>query len=235
MWRDGEHMNEQELLIQRFLDDDLTPEERVAFLHAVDLDPTLRRRWLNLEMVVAEAARLPKLTPSLKFLNELKAKVAPSSPSWWERVWAVVTRPRTLEWNLAGGMAAACVVLVAVVGLLRVMPERVVEVPVTTVPTQTIAAGTPQAGPPQVFVRLVLLQPGARSVSVAGDFNGWNPANTPLERSDGGMWTATIPLKPGRYQYMFVIDGKQWIADPLATEEATDGFGSQNAVLDVDI
>lgn len=227
-------MNEQELLIQRFLDDDLMPEERVAFLQAVDLNPMLRRRWLNLEMVVAEAVRLPRLTPSLKFFNELKAKVAPPDPSWWERVWGVVTTPRTLEWNLAGGMAVVCAVLVAVAGLLRVMPERVVEVPVATVPSQTIAAGIHQEAP-QVFVRLVLLQPGARSVSVAGDFNGWNPANTPLERSDGGMWTATIPLKPGRYQYMFVIDGKQWIADPLATEEATDGFGSQNAVLDVEI
>ncbi|OQW63105.1 MAG: hypothetical protein BVN29_17815 [Nitrospira sp. ST-bin5] len=87
----------------------------------------------------------------------------------------------------------------------------------------------------KVFVRLVLLQPGAQSVSVAGDFNGWNPEQTKLERSEGGMWTATIPLKPGRYQYMFVIDGKQWIADPLADEASGDGFGSENAVLDVSI
>jgi 1,4-alpha-glucan branching enzyme len=123
--------------------------------------------------------------------------------------------------------------MAAVAGLLTVRPERVVEVPVATAPAQTIAAGMKPE--PTVFVRLVLLQPGARSVSVAGDFNGWNPAQTPLERSDGGMWTATIPLKPGRYQYMFVIDGKQWIADPLAAEETTDGFGAQNAVLDVEI
>ena len=81
----------------------------------------------------------------------------------------------------------------------------------------------------------MLLQPDARSVSVVGDFNGWNPAKTKLERTDGGMWTVTLPLKPGRYEYMFVIDGKQWIADPLASEEATDGFGAQNAVLDVAI
>jgi hypothetical protein len=227
-------MTEPELLIQRFLDHDLTPEERVAFLRTVDTDPALRRRWLNLEMVVAEATRLPRLVPSTRFLTELKTKIAPPAPSWWERVWAGVTIPRTLEWNLAGAMAVVCVVLVAVAGLLTVMPERVVEVPVAMTSTQTIAAGREQAAP-QVFVRLVLLQPGARSVSVAGDFNGWNPANTPLERSDGGMWTATIPLKPGRYQYMFVIDGKQWIADPLAAEAATDGFGAQNAVLDVDI
>jgi hypothetical protein len=34
---------------------------------------------------------------------------------------------------------------------------------------------------------------------------------------------------------MFVIDGKQWVADPLAEEGTGDGFGSQNAVLDVAI
>ncbi len=226
-------MNEPELLIQRFLDHDLTPEARVAFLRTVDADPALRRRWLNLEMLVAEAARLPRLTPSPRFLSELRANITRPVPSWWERWWAAVTTPRTLEWNLAGAIAAACVVMVAVVGLLTASPERVVEVPVTMAPTQTITAGMKPE--PTVFVRLVFLQPGARSVSVAGDFNGWNPAHTPLERSDGGMWTATIPLKPGRYQYMFVIDGKQWIADPLAAEDATDGFGAQNAVLDVDI
>ncbi|MBL8074138.1 MAG: isoamylase early set domain-containing protein [Nitrospira sp.] len=227
-------MTEPDLLIQRFLDHDLTPEERVVFLQTVDADPTLRRRWLNLEMVIAEAARLPRLAPSPRFLSELKSSLAPPVPSWWERVWAAVTTPRTLEWNLAGAIAAACVVMVAVAGILTARPERVVEVPVAMTPTQTIAAGTKQEAP-QVFVRLVLLQPGARSVSVAGDFNGWNPAHTPLERSDGGVWTATIALKPGRYQYMFVIDGKQWVADPLATEAETDGFGAQNAVLDVDI
>jgi len=224
-------MDEQDLVVQRFLDQDLTPEERVAFLQAVDSDPSLRRSWLNLEMVVAEAASLPRLTPSARFISQLKAKVAPPSVSVWDRVRAAVTAPRTLEWSLASAMAAACVALVAMAGLVTLMPERIVEVPVASAPAQTVAASAEQE--PTVFVRLVLLQPEARSVSVAGDFNGWNPGQTRLERSEGGMWTATIPLKPGRYQYMFVIDGKRWIADPLAAEGTTDGFGSQNAVLDV--
>ena len=227
-------MDEQELLVQRFIDQDLTPEERVEFLQAVDADPTVRRRWLNLEMVVAEAAQLPRITPSARFLSELKAKVAPPPLSWWEQLWATVTTPRTFEWSLAGAVAAACVAIVSVAGLFAVISPRVVEVHVPAIPAQTIATSTKQEEP-KIFVRLVLLQPGARSVSVAGDFNGWDPAQTKLERSDGGVWTATIPLKPGRYQYMFVIDGKQWMADPLAAEEATDGFGAQNAVLDVAI
>jgi hypothetical protein len=225
-------MHEQDLLVQRFLDHDLTPDERVAFLQGVDADPALRRRWLNLEMVVTEAARLPKIAPSARFLSQLKAQTAPK-PSLWARLWAAVTAPRTLEWNFAGAMAATCVVIVALAGVVRMLPERVVEVPVVIPPTQT--ASFVPGTEPQVFVRLVLLQPNARSVSVAGDFNGWNPAQTKLERSDGGMWTVTLPLKPGRYEYMFVIDGKQWIADPFATEDTGDGFGSKNAVLDVAI
>jgi len=226
-------MNEQELLVHRFLDQDLSPEERVAFLQAVDADPALRRRWLNLELVLAEAARLPGVTPSAAFFSELKAKLAPPPISWWARIRAAITVPRTLEWNLAGALATACVAIVTLGGIFILVPDRIREVPVSVGPAQTV--GVAQSQEPKVFVRLVLLQPGAHSVSVAGDFNGWNPAHTPLERSEGGMWTATIPLKPGRYQYMFVIDGKQWIADPLAAEEETDGFGAQNAVLDVAI
>ena len=228
-------MREQDLLIQRFLDDDLTPEERVAFLRAVDTDSALKRRWLNLELVVAEAAQLPRLAPSARFLAQVQAKVAPASISPWDRLRAAITAPRSLEWNLAGAMAAACVAVVAVVGLMRFAPERIVEVPVPVAGSQAQTASLAPGQETKVFVRLVLLQPGARSVSVAGDFNGWNPGQTQLERSEGGMWTATIALKPGRYQYMFVIDGKQWLADPLAAEGEGDGFGSQNAVLDVSI
>lgn len=86
-------MDEQEFMVQRFLDQDLTPEERVAFLQSVDVDPALRRTWLNLEMVVAEAAQLPRITPSAKFMSQLKAKVAPPSVSLWDRVCAAVTVP----------------------------------------------------------------------------------------------------------------------------------------------
>jgi hypothetical protein len=217
-------------LIQRFLDHELTPDDRVAFLRAVDADPSLRRQWLNLEMVVAEAARLPRIDPSVRFINQLKERTRPK-PSLWATLWASVTRPRMLRWNLAQAMSAACVVLVAVGALIRSIPERIVDAPAGS--TQTISSET--AAEPKVLVRLVFVQPDARSVSVAGDFNGWNPARTALKRADGGIWTVTLLLKPGRYEYMFVVDGTHWIADPLATEEIGDGFGSRNAVLDVEI
>lgn len=226
-------MDDQDLLIQRFLDQDLAPEERVRFLETVDADPRLRRQWLNLEMVVSEAGRLPKITPSSQFTARVLAKLDETPKGFFDRLAEIFTVPRTLEWNLTGALATTCVVLVAVWALIQMRPERIVEVPVAGTPAQTVSLGTGQET--KVYVRLVLLQPEARSVSVAGDFNGWNPGQTQLERSEGGMWSVTIALKPGRYQYMFVVDGKQWIADPFAVDGAGDGFGSQNAVLDVSI
>jgi 1,4-alpha-glucan branching enzyme len=95
---------------------------------------------------------------------------------------------------------------------------------------------TPGASAPAtstVLVRLVVVQPAARSVHVVGDFNGWSPSQTPLEAAPGGAWSVTIPLSPGRYQYMFVVDDTLWIGDPFAAEQTDDGFGSRNAVLDV--
>lgn len=224
-------MNEQELLIQRFLDQDLSLEERLRFLRTVDADPVLRRQWLNLELVVAEAARLPRSSPSDQFKSRVLDGLEAKSKGLGARLAELFTAPRTLEWNLAGAIAAACVAVAAGVGLVRLMPERVVEVPPAIRTVQPGAVGA--ASEPTVLVRLVLLEPSAQSVSVAGDFNGWNPIQTPLQRSTTGLWTATIALKPGRYEYMFVIDGKRWIADPLATEDAVDGFGARNAVLDV--
>src|SRR6266851_3671425 len=43
--------------------------------------------------------------------------------------------------------------------------------------------------PPAVNrVPLQLEKPGAKSVCVAGSFNGWNPAKTPLRDAGNGKW-----------------------------------------------
>jgi 1,4-alpha-glucan branching enzyme len=55
----------------------------------------------------------------------------------------------------------------------------------------------------------------AASVSVAGSFNGWDPAATPLAHEGNGVWAADVPgAKPGD-AYKFVLDGA-WKKDPRA-------------------
>jgi 1,4-alpha-glucan branching enzyme len=80
-------------------------------------------------------------------------------------------------------------------------------------------------------VRFVLFAPEAQQVALAGTFNQWDPAATPLVRTGAsGIWAATLILPAGQHQYAFVVDGARWVADPSAPA-VDDGFGRQNSVL----
>jgi len=58
--------------------------------------------------------------------------------------------------------------------------------------------------------------PGAASVTLAGDFNGWDPAATPMRRSPDGRWMASLELPHGHHQYLFLVDGTPTL-DPNAS------------------
>ncbi len=81
-------------------------------------------------------------------------------------------------------------------------------------------------------VEIVFTAPQAASVTIVGDFNGWDPRRTQLIRaSHDGLWRARLKLSPGVYQYSFVIDGSDWVGDPLAKSVLADGFGGTNSVI----
>lgn len=75
--------------------------------------------------------------------------------------------------------------------------------------------------------------PEAQRVEVVGNFNEWKPGQIVLEGpSPTGDWKATVKLPSGRYEYMFLVDGRDWVADPKAPRRP-DGFGRENALLQV--
>jgi 1,4-alpha-glucan branching enzyme len=90
-------------------------------------------------------------------------------------------------------------------------------------------AGKPES-PKTNRVSLELTKPGAKSVFVAGSFNEWTPGQTPLLPAGDGKWVGDFTLKPGRHEYLFVVDG-QWVPDPKAKESVQNPFGGQNSVL----
>jgi 1,4-alpha-glucan branching enzyme len=121
-------------------------------------------------------------------------------------------------------MAAAALVAILVAGAaLTVLigpPGRLAEGPVVVAPDKT------------VLVRFELLAPGAHSVALAGSFNGWNDSTTTFTRgAEAGVWTVTVALPPGEYQYLFVVDGQRWIPDPAAHAQVEDEFGQRNSLL----
>jgi len=82
-----------------------------------------------------------------------------------------------------------------------------------------------------VFVRFELVAPAARSVAVAGSFNGWRTDALPMVRGAAGVWFITVPLPIGEHRYDFVVDRTRWVTDPTAHAQVEDGFGGRNSVI----
>jgi hypothetical protein len=101
----------------------------------------------------------------------------------------------------------------------------------TPAPVKPVAPPTP-ANKPQLknVVSLELVKPEAKSVAVAGSFNEWKPERTPLVPLGNGQWKGNLDVKPGRHEYLFVVDG-QWLPDPNAKESVANPFGGKNSVL----
>ncbi len=138
-------------------------------------------------------------------------------PGWLPRLgrWLLAPRPLRVSPLLAGTTAVAALALLLFVrppspGMVQGFGEEVV-----------------------VYVQFALEAPGAQSVAVAGDFDGWSGSHSLEDGNGDGIWTGRVPLKPGVHAYMFLIDGATWQTDPLAERYADDGFGNRNAVLAV--
>lgn len=134
------------------------------------------------------------------------------------------TRPRSLLRPLALGLAAVTTILslgVAVgYGLGR-----------SGAPSSLPALAQ---SPSLRTVHFALNAPGARTVVLVGDFNGWTPDTGTVLASNGvDRFAATMELVPGRYAYAFVIDGERVVTDDDALVFEPDGFGGRNSVLEL--
>ena len=140
--------------------------------------------------------------------------------AWWRRGCTLRVTP------LSGLALAASLALFAVLGRLSAGPNDRDE-------SARVATSGAAASDTVYLVRFALVNPEARDVSLVGDFNGWTAGATPLAAQGvDGVWTASVPVAPGRHEYAFIIDGKRWVADPYATT-VNDEYGTSSSVLHV--
>ncbi len=136
-----------------------------------------------------------------------------------ESFWSWLLKPHTFQMRPA--LAVAAMVVLVLAGVFGGSLTR-----------GTSSATDRQTTSTTVLVRFELVAPRAEQVSLAGSFNEWQPDGIQLTRNpDTGVWTGTVPLVPGEHQYMFVIDGIEWIPDPDAHAQVDDGFGQANSVI----
>lgn len=70
----------------------------------------------------------------------------------------------------------------------------------------------------------------ATSVALVGNFNAWDPLADIMQPLADGSFSFEIALNPGTYQYKFVLDGHEWVADPSG-ERQPDSYGGENSIL----
>ena len=72
-----------------------------------------------------------------------------------------------------------------------------------------------------------------KAVYLAGSFNEWSTtAKKMAYKTKAGIYSATVQLAPGEYQYKFVIDGT-WCADPECADFVQNDHGTLNSVITV--
>ncbi len=103
-----------------------------------------------------------------------------------------------------------------------------------TKPAITKAAATAPVADQAVKRRKVafsLSAPQAREAAVAGTFNDWHPQ--PLKAaSKDGLFSLTVLLTPGEYEYRFVVDG-EWCSDASCPESVPNPYGAFNSLVRV--
>src|SRR5262245_33421270 len=87
-------MTDTELLAQRYIDQDLAPDERLAFLSRLVHDAAFRERVLALEHLALAATRLPRPAVSGTFVSAVLDRAVPA-PALWERFVPAARGPLT--------------------------------------------------------------------------------------------------------------------------------------------
>jgi chromosome partitioning protein len=125
-------------------------------------------------------------------------------------------------------------------------PKPVAPTPLAPVPFAEVPLGGTSAGnsqPRALESKVGVRQSGdevifaarferASKVLVAGEFNSWSPMSTPLRMEEPGIWRTSLPLKPGRYRYRYIVDGK-WQTDPHNDRVESNQFGEVDNIIDV--
>lgn len=209
--------------IHDFLDGDL-PREGLTFPE--------RARLAALEAAVDEVAgplraaappdlarrvmeRLPEMEPAPSAAGRISAAWGRAAGWLWSPRELTLTIPFRPGLALAGACAAAFLALQ-------------LPLPLPRTPVPGVAVQAADEAPP-LYVQFRLEAPGASQVALAGSFTKWEPAYE-LRETAPGVWSALVPLTPGVHDYVFVVDGAEWVADPGAPR-VQDPFGGTNSRL----
>lgn len=81
-------------------------------------------------------------------------------------------------------------------------------------------------------VNFVCDAPEAKSVSLVGDFNHWDPHAHPMRQAPDKAWLLQVELRHGHHRYAFLVDGKLTL-DPRAQGITRNDQGQRVSLIPV--
>lgn len=81
-------------------------------------------------------------------------------------------------------------------------------------------------------VNFVCQAPQASSVSLVGEFNGWDRHSHPMRQMPDHAWFLTVELPHGHHLYAFLVDG-EIVLDPRAQGIARNQQGERVSLVPV--
>jgi hypothetical protein len=206
-------------LLQSYLDDSLKDEEYAIVKDHLEKCKKCQKEFHLLKRVVSFIEKTPTIEPSEDFTLQVMNRIpSPTQQTFvFKRAFSLLDSLFALPTSRWAYVTVTALLLV----VLFILPNYVSQVYQIQVSSE------------QNFnVDFTLFMPEAKSVSLVGDFNGWDPEVHKFVKK-GNRWEIKLKLKPGIYQYMFLIDGKQWIVDPKASKYVSDSFGGKNALIEI--
>ena len=195
-----------------------------------------REEHLKLKKIISTLNSISTQTAPADFTQNIMAKISQEEiqiqSSWMDRIKSRISIPSLsfppllllfprkwesiFSFRLVGSAAVAALIVFFAFTFIFNTPD------------------TPSICSAEVQFSLRISDSKAHTVAIAGDFNNWSPQANLLEDPEGdGIWNGILKLEPGRYEYMFVLDGEKWLPDPNALRYVKDGFGNKNAILEI--
>lgn len=211
-------------MMRRYLDGELDQSERSRCME--NLSIVQKRELLEMEKALQALGNLPALSVPADMASNVMAAIMPDKQPLSTRIRHWLLRHSPLLGLEIGSVAVAAIVL-----FLMLSPGKFLHPEAATSHSDLQAMAT--IPPANSRVGFSLYAPGAKSVSLISDFNGWSSERSvQLHPLGHDKWGVAVKLPPGSYQYAFLINGHKVVTDPAA-RQVNDDFGHKNAIVTV--
>lgn len=176
----------------------------------------------DLHRIASLVEDIEDMEPPEALVGSIMAGIRPRKLTWWKKLRRQLQTPIYVTPIRVAQLSAAAVALMLAATVLMSRNESRNDVTLSR-------DGAAQAGKVVLFT---LDMPDASTVELMGSFNQWTPEGYRMYRDEKrGEWRLSVPLRSGRYEYAFRVDGEMVVPDPKGLLRQEDGFGNKNSIL----